>query len=270
MPEDSKFCPDCGTPIKNEEELRRQAKEIVTTYSKGYDYFVKYQSFPHFAYNLTAENCEKIIAKKLDIIKKHNEIIQEEKRIKEAKEFEDKRCEVSQIQSTYSKGYYFYAQQNIIPYYGQLSSIDCDRVIANKYKIIQKHNEIVAEEEKTKRQKIESLWEEKKYEILFKNNTYFKLYDKKQQTFPYKFYGISIIFCFIIGFLYGFKERQDVAIGVICGIVGCILSPLSLLLYFLFTGNNPYGINKRLSDPEEILMADIEREEKRKWINSHL
>lgn len=145
IPDDSKFCPDCGTPIKNEEELRRQAKEIVTMYPKGYDYFVKSQSFPHFAYNLTAENCEKIIAKKQDIIKKHNEILQEEKRVKEAKELEDKRREVSQIQSTYSKGYYYYAQQNVIPYYGCLSSADCGRVIANKYKIIQKHNEIVAE-----------------------------------------------------------------------------------------------------------------------------
>lgn len=142
----SNFCQVCGAPIKNEEELRRKAKEIVTMYPKGYDYFVKYQSFPHFAYNLTAENCEKIIAKKQDIIKKHNEILQEEKRVKEAKELEDKRREVSQIQSTYSKGYYYYAQQNVIPYYGCLSSADCGRVIANKYKIIQKHNEIVADD----------------------------------------------------------------------------------------------------------------------------
>lgn len=76
----SNFCQVCGAPIKNEEELRRKAREIVTMYPKGYDYFVKYQSFPHFAYNLTAENCEKIIAKKQDIIKKHNEIVTEEER----------------------------------------------------------------------------------------------------------------------------------------------------------------------------------------------
>lgn len=167
IPNDSKFCPDCGTPVKNEEELRRQAKEIVTMYPKGYDYFVSIDSLPRFVYNLRIVNCEKIIAKKQDIIKKHNEILQEEKRIKEAKDLEDKRREVSQIQSTYSKGYYYYAQQNVIPYYGCLSSADCDRVITNKYKIIQMHNEIVAEK---KRQKEEEL----KYEAYLKRKEIIK------------------------------------------------------------------------------------------------
>lgn len=79
IPDDSMFCPDCGTPIKNEEELRRKAKEIVTMYPKGYDYFVSIDSLPRFVYNLRIQNCEKIIAKKPEKRNKHNELLQEEK-----------------------------------------------------------------------------------------------------------------------------------------------------------------------------------------------
>lgn len=160
IPDDSKFCPDCGTLVKNEEELRRHAKEIVEMYPKGYNYFVKYQSLPHFVYNLRAENCEKIIAMKQQIVKKHNEICKEEKakqdRIRQEKQaqeerkrreqqaqhdkqrLESKRNQVSTLKKLYPYGFKYYHDLGLIPDGYYISEEDCDKILSYESEIKEK------------------------------------------------------------------------------------------------------------------------------------
>lgn len=80
IPDDSKFCPDCGTPVKNEKEIRMEASQIVSSYRKGYDYFVANGSLALLSSNSSITTYENIIAKKQEIITKHKEILVEEQR----------------------------------------------------------------------------------------------------------------------------------------------------------------------------------------------
>lgn len=155
IPDDSKFCPDCGTPVVNTEEIRTKAKEIVSKYKEGYNFFVSCGTLPRLVYNSTVENCEMIIAKKTIIINKHEEIV-----------LEKKRPEAKQIHDSYKKGYDNLASRGIIPYYTlNYSSVECDKIISNRSLIIQTHNKIVEDERRRifEKQRRESRYETFRY-----------------------------------------------------------------------------------------------------------
>lgn len=160
IPDDSKFCPDCGTPVINAEELRSKAKEIVSNYKDGYEFYVKNGTLPCSVYNSTVENCERIIAMKNSFISKQREL-DEIKRVEDRKKKEEQRIRdekqkteeqrirnnASEIIRSYPKGYRHYVDRGSLPTLNSYSSIsDCRKIISYKESITLKHNKIVEEE----------------------------------------------------------------------------------------------------------------------------
>lgn len=132
IPDDSKFCPDCGTAIKNIASLRTEAKDIVDKFPKGYKALVDSGILPPVSEYLSAEGYELIIKKKSDIVQKHTELI---------------RDETKQISISYPKGYEYCVSTNNIPQYSEMLSIDgYNKIISNRELIIQQENRLVAEE----------------------------------------------------------------------------------------------------------------------------
>lgn len=156
IPDDSKFCPDCGTPVVNIEELRTKAKEITIQYKKGYDFYVNDGILPRFVYNITTTNCEKIIDAKNSIIVKHHEIEALEK--KQEKAFG--------IVKANPLGYAYMRHHSRFPHIAdkQIGEVWCDRIIANESGILRKEKELKKEEDlKNERLRQEA---KRQYEIL--------------------------------------------------------------------------------------------------------
>lgn len=156
LPLDSKFCPDCGASIINIEEIRLKAKEIVSNFKQGYEFYAKNGTLPNIVENSPVETCNKIISAEVEIAKKHSQIIGEEKKKKEEQNRKDELRkqenyrkllrEVQSICKSYNKGYEYYLNTN-----GNIESFDeasCKAIIANKDYIVRKHNEIVVKERK--------------------------------------------------------------------------------------------------------------------------
>lgn len=153
IPYDSKFCPDCGTPVVNIEELRDKAKEITIQYKKGYNFYVNNGILPQFVCNLTSANCEKIIAMKTEINIRHllleNEELKKAEEKRQIKETEEKRIRdnASGITIAYAKAYDYYVNIGVLPrFVHNLDITKCKEIIAKRDDIIAKHLEIQKQE----------------------------------------------------------------------------------------------------------------------------
>lgn len=150
IPDDSKFCPDCGTPVVNIEELRAKVKEITILYKKGYEFYVNDGMLPHYTSNLTATNCEKIIDNQNLIIAKHQELEQAEREL----EYENISRKASGLTITYARGYYYYVSKGILPkFVHNIDLSSCQLILSYEPKIIRKHYEILDEEQARKNAK---------------------------------------------------------------------------------------------------------------------
>lgn len=155
IPDDSKFCPDCGAPVVNIEELRAKAKEIAIQYKKGYDFYVNDGILPSFVNDMSDTNCEKIIEAKNHIIAKHVEIDAIDKQNEHNAEEAIKK-EVCNLSISYAKGYDFYVKNGTITNFVHNISVDaCRKIITFKNDIIKKHQEIEAEERKEEQRILE-------------------------------------------------------------------------------------------------------------------
>lgn len=92
IPDDSRYCPDCGSPVLDIDTLVDIVKKIIKYNTKGFNYFVEHKSIPYNIADFTIEDCEKIIAMKGEIMKKNLEILQQEqrKREKEKRKLEER------------------------------------------------------------------------------------------------------------------------------------------------------------------------------------
>jgi hypothetical protein len=77
IPDDSSFCPDCGTKVNNIAEMASKVVRIYKAYHKGYDHYAKKGCVPNAVFNfhdLSTEELENIIRYSDRIIQKHHEI----------------------------------------------------------------------------------------------------------------------------------------------------------------------------------------------------
>lgn len=156
IPDDSNYCPDCGISVKKVVTLREEAKAIVEAYKKGYNFFVSNGSLPRYTYNIKAENCEKIIAWKSNIVKKQNELLAIEKKEQERVLLESLRKDVRVIFDMYRKGYESLVDEGKLPPFIQsLTKKECESIIKSEQRIINKNNELIeAEKEREKLERI--------------------------------------------------------------------------------------------------------------------
>lgn len=94
IPQDSKYCPDCGKPIKNITDLHSKVLQIYNYNIKGYNYYATIGCLPKYVYslsNMNSKDWKKIIAYHQKFIDKNLEIILEEERTEQKQKKEQER-----------------------------------------------------------------------------------------------------------------------------------------------------------------------------------
>lgn len=168
IPDDSRFCPDCGKPVQaapaskqpvsnneakdrktekvNADALREETKKLTQNFPRGYKFFVKKQILPQFVYNLRPENCKKILNMKQEIIARDKEILAKEKEERRQKKEQQQKAtlkEARNIINNYRKGYDYCVQWGHCNALNSNSPIaDAERIVQNKNYIIQKDKEL--------------------------------------------------------------------------------------------------------------------------------
>ena len=137
IPDDSKFCPDCGMVIKDINTIRKQVKQLLENNKQGYENVLAQGKCPQYSEYLTIEGYEKILSFSESIIKyqKEYDYEQSEERKKE-NELKRLRSFVTKIYDDCPKEYDFFVGKHKIPAYSVGMSLnECEKVYAYKSEI---------------------------------------------------------------------------------------------------------------------------------------
>ena len=146
IPDDSKFCPDCGTKIEDIDKIRKECKSFVDAHRQGYTKALEEGRIPQFSEYLSLDGYKKILSSTL-VVKYQQEYdheqSEERKREKRAQE-ELKHCrdEVHKIYTHNRLGYKSLAK------HGKFASYCDDFTLGQCHRVLRYREEILKEQKR--------------------------------------------------------------------------------------------------------------------------